>query len=84
MIALATRDPETERDVYEPPLLFVAVVYCCTHDSRHVVYMEPELTDGHAPGGLISCPFKDGVMELRHGIELVVSAGTHTVLGQGS
>lgn len=81
MIPQASRDPATERDAYDPPLLFAAVVYCCVRDPRHVVYMEPELTDGRAPGGLIPCPFKDGAMELRHGIELVVSAGVRTELG---
>jgi hypothetical protein len=67
------------RDVYDPPLLFAVVVYGCVKNADHIVYIEPELSG--VPGGLIPCPFKDGVMELLHGIELTVAAGVNTGLG---
>lgn len=66
------------RTVYDKPMLFVAMVYGCVVNGSHIVYIEPELAG--IPGGLIPCPFKDGVMELRHQIELEVAAGTNRAL----
>lgn len=62
-------------DTYDPPRRFASVVYVCLADSDHILYIEPDLKG--VPGGLIACPFKDGIMELKHGIELEVSSGAN-------
>lgn len=65
-------------ETYAAPVCFAAAVYGCTQNEKHIVYIEPALSG--VPGGLIACPFKDGVMELRHGITMTVTAGENTGL----
>lgn len=60
--------------------VFAAVVYSCTLNPRHVIYIEPELAP--LPSSLFSCPWKDaGVMEMKHGIELDITEARDTGMG---